>query len=377
MKNKPKRILHITEMLSAAGIESFIMNMYRNIDRNKIQFDFLVLRNEKEFYDEEISLLGGKKYFVHSDINNTLLRVLDESNQIENFLKHNHYDIVHIHYTTPLRAFYLKAAKKAGVPIRIYHSHSAEISGKTRIKLMIYNYCKRIIDKYATNCFACSEAAAQWIFSKHALKNKSVKIIYNGIDTKRFSFRKDIREKLRNDLGIQNKYVIINTGRFTEQKNQSFLIDVVNLCKSKGQNVKLLLLGDGPLKKECQDKVHKLGLEKVIEFLGVKSNVEEYLCASDCYVMPSLYEGLPVAGIEAECTGIPCVFSENITKEVKLNNNVQFMSLSLSTEMWMDAIMKNRRRNDRTRAVNTVKNAGYDIHDVTLNMQDFYLQRNS
>ena len=128
MNSTPKRILHITEMLSAAGIESFIMNVY----------------DQKEFYDDEIASLGGKKYCIHSDIENTLLRVLEESHQIKVFLKKHHYDIVHVHYTTPLRAFYLKAAKEAGVPVRIYHSHSAAVSGKSKLKLAIYKYCQTV-----------------------------------------------------------------------------------------------------------------------------------------------------------------------------------------------------------------------------------------
>ena len=142
------RVLHITEMLSAAGIESFIMNMYRNIDRHKVQFDFLVLRNEKEFYDDEIKNLGGKKYFVHSNFKNTWLRILDESRQIESFLKKHPYEIVHIHYTTPLRAPYLLAAKKADVPTRIYHAHSAAVSGKSKLKLLVYEYYRKKITNY-------------------------------------------------------------------------------------------------------------------------------------------------------------------------------------------------------------------------------------
>lgn len=199
MNSTPKRILHITEMLSAAGIESFIMNVYRNIDRSKIQFDFLVLRDQKEFYDDEIASLGGKKYCIHSDIENTLLRVLEESHQIKVFLKKHHYDIVHVHYTTPLRAFYLKAAKEAGVPVRIYHSHSAAVSGKSKLKLAIYKYCQTLIDKYATDCFACSEAAAEWVFSKKILNENRVQIVHNGIDINRFLFNNSIREKLEHN----------------------------------------------------------------------------------------------------------------------------------------------------------------------------------
>ena len=375
MSKEPIRILHITEMLSAAGIESFIMNVYRNIDREKVQFDFLVLRNEKEFYEDEITALGGRKYYVHSDIKNTFLRILDESRKIEKFLKINHYDVVHIHYTTPLRAFYLKAAAKAGVPVRIYHSHSAEVSGKSNIKLFIYNYCKKVIDKYATDFFACSEAAAKWIFSENALKSKKVKVIHNGIDTDRFSFKKEIRDKVRKNLSVSNEYVLINTGRFTEQKNQTFLIDIVNELKKKGENVKLFLLGDGPLKAKCQDKVDKLELQDIVYFLGVKANVEDYLFAADCYVMPSLYEGLPVAGVEAECTGIPCVFSENITREVKLNENAIFVGLNTSALEWSHIVLDKCEVKERENAVKAIRDAGYDIHDVASNMQKFYERR--
>ena len=375
MNSNPKRILHITEMLSAAGIESFIMNVYRNIDREKIQFDFLVLRNQKEFYDDEIASLGGKKYFVHSGIKNTLLRVLDESRQIKAFLKKHHYDVVHIHYTTPLRAFYLKAAKEAGIPVRIYHSHSAAVGGKSKLKLAIYRHCQSVIDKYATDCFACSEAAAKWVFSEKAVKENKVQIIHNGIDIKRFLFDAEIRKKIRLELDLEDNFTIINTGRLTEQKNQSFILDIVNVLKKSNHNIKLLLLGDGPLKDFYKSKVKQLGLEDTILFLGVKANVQDYLFAADCYLMPSLYEGLPVAGIEAECSGLPCFFSNDITKEIKLNGQVHFLPLSLGEKGWASEIMKYASEEDRIKAADSVVDAGYAIQDVAKRMMDFYLMK--
>ncbi len=374
MSKEPKRILHITEMLSAAGIESFIMNVYRNIDRTQVQFDFLVLRDEKEFYDDEIASLGGKKYFVHSNIRNTLLRVIDESRQIERFLKNNHYDIVHIHYTTPLRAFYLKAAKNANVPVRIYHSHSAEVSGKSRIKIAIYNYCKKVIDKYATHYFACSQAAANWIYSKKTIDSNQVKIIYNGIDTKRFTFDEAIRNNIRKELGINDEFVIINTGRFTEQKNQSFIFDIVDYIRNNiNKEVRLLLLGEGPLKDEYEIKANRLGIAENVIFLGVRKNVQDFLFASDCFIMPSLYEGLPVAGIEAECTGLPCVFSSSITKEVSVNELCVFVDLSGGIVEWSRSVIGFDKKFGRDEAAKKVKEAGYDIKDVAKNMEHFYL----
>lgn len=374
MNRTSKRILHITEMLSAAGIESFIMNVYRNIDRSKIQFDFLVLRDQKEFYDNEISSLGGEKYFVHSEIKNTLARVLDESRQIKTFLEQHHYDVVHIHYTTPLRAFYLKAAKEAGVPVRIYHSHSAAVSGKSKLKLAVYKYCQNVIDKYATDCFACSEAAAKWVFSERTLKENKVKIIHNGIDINRFLFNESIREEYRAKLGLEDSFTLINTGRFTEQKNQSFILDIVDGLKKEGHNIKLLLLGDGPLKDSYESRVKQLGLEDSVLFLGVKPNVQDYLFAADCYVMPSFYEGLPVAGIEAECSGLPCFFSDNITEEVELGNQTHFLPLEAGRNVWVNKVMNCEPNENRAKATDYVRVAGYDIHDVAEKMTNFYLR---
>ena len=373
-KEEPTRILHITEMLSAAGIESFIMNMYRHIDRSKVQFDFLVLRNQKEFYDDEIKKLGGKKYFVESTKKNTWARILDESKQIENFLKKNSYQIVHIHYTTPLRAPYLLAAKRAGVKTRIYHAHSAAVSGKSNLKLLVYSYYRKKITKWATDYFACSKAAAEWIFEENLVKNGIVKVIYNGIDIDRFAFNEKTRISTRKQLGLKNEYVIIHTGRFLEQKNHKFIIKVFDELKKKYNNVRLLLLGTGELVEEIKSMVLELGLQQDVIFLGVKADVENYLCAADCYLMPSLYEGLPVAAVEAECSGLPCVFSENITREIELQENVKFLSLNDSEEEWCKQILKFKDL-PRTDGKKAIKKNGYSIEAGAKNLQKFYENR--
>lgn len=365
------KVLHITEMLSAAGIESFIMNMYRNIDRDKVQFDFLVLRNEKEFYDDEIKSLGGKKYFVHSNIKNTWFRILDESRQIEEFLKIHQYEIVHIHYTTPLRAPYLLAAKKAGVATRIYHAHSAAVSGKSKIKLLVYEYYRRKIMKWGTAWFACSKAAAKWIFPKQLLQTGNVKIVYNGIDTERFKYNECKRDVVRNQLGLGQSFTLIHTGRFIEQKNQLFILEIFKELKSINSDVKLLLLGNGELLDKTKEKAKQLEINTDVLFLGVKENVEDYLSAADCYVMPSLYEGLPVAAVEAECSGLPTVLSENITDEVQLTNNVLFISLDKSAEYWSKQIYGLRKilRSDSSMII---ADKGYSICDGAKKLQQYY-----
>lgn len=365
------RVLHITEMLSAAGIESFIMNMYRNIDRNKVQFDFLVLRNEKEFYDDEIKNLGGKKYFIHSNIKNTWLRILDESHQIELFLKEHPYEIVHIHYTTPLRAPYLLAAKKAGVSTRIYHAHSAAVSGKSKLKLFIYKYYRKKIMEWGTTWFACSKAAAKWIFPEQLLQTGNVEVVCNGIDTERFKYNKNRRCLIRKQLELGDSYTLIHTGRFIEQKNQMFLLDIFKELKEKIPNAKLLLLGKGELLEKTEEKAKRLEIENDVLFLGVKENVEDYLFAADCYVMPSLYEGLPVAAVEAECSGLPTVLSETITKEVQLTNNVSFISLEKSAKYWSEQICKYKEFK-RIDSSMDIANNGYSILIGAKRLQKYY-----
>ena len=369
--SEPLRVLNITTVLDAAGIESFIMNMYRNIDRDEVQFDFMVMRDEKEFYDDEIKQLGGKKYTISVTGKNTLFRILKESRELYKFLKKNPYEIVHIHYTTPLRCFYLRAAKRAGVPVRIYHSHSAEVSGKSGLKLSIYDHCRNNITKWATHFWACSQAAARWMYSGKALANS--KVIYNGINVKKFGYDENVRKEVRKELGLEGKYVVIHTGRFLDQKNHSFIIKVFGELKKKCPEAKLLLLGTGELVDEIKSQVKELSLEKDVEFLGVRSDVNRVLNGADCYIMPSLYEGLPVAAVEAQCSGLPCVLSTNITDEVRLTDKTVFLSLDEPVEKWCEVLLsfKNTVRKDGSESV---KKAGYDVKDVAKGLQDFYLE---
>lgn len=369
---EPIRVLNVTTVFRAAGIESFIMNMYRNIDRTKVQFDFMVMRNDKEFYDDEIKLLGGNKYTISVTGKNTLLRIWKESIELYKFLKTHSYDIMHVHYTTPLRAPYLLAAKCAGCKVRIYHSHSAEVSGKSKIKIMIYNFYRKKITKWATNYFACSMAAAKWIYERKIIDSGIVKVIHNGIDVKKFAFNEKERYEVRNDLKLDDNYVLIHTGRFLEQKNHAFVIDVFFELHKKNPKTKLLLLGTGDLIDIIEKKVSDLGIKDDVIFLGVKSDVNRYLNAADCYIMPSLYEGLPVAAIEAQCSDLPCILSTNITDEVKLIDKISFLSLDAGADVWSKEIEKyiNEKRSN---SVHMIKEGGYDVKSVASKLQEFYL----
>lgn len=369
------RVLHITEMLQAAGIESFIMNTYRHIDREKVQFDFLITRDEKEFYDEEIRTLGGRKIvvdFMH--IKSTFLRVIRESIEIKKILKETDYDIVHIHSGTPLRVFYLIAAKNAGVKTRIYHSHSAKVMGPHRLlqfKIIIFTLLKQLFPRYATDYFACSRLAGEWMFPQRI--QDQVKIIFNGIDSEMFKFDEKSRRKYRKVLNIENYFVIGHIGRFNDQKNHVFLIDIFADLVKQDDRALLMLLGEGELFETIRKKVEKLDLTDKVMMLGVRSDIPQLLQAMDVFVLPSNYEGLPVVGIEAQASGNLCLLSDQVTPETVITENVKLLPID-STNIWVEEILlaKKFKKKDTSQII---KESGYDISTTAQYLQDFYIKR--
>lgn len=374
MKKKIK-ILHITEKLQAAGIENFIMNTYRDIDRDKFSFDFLIMRDQKEFFDDEIKTLGGSKYTINRmKIKNTLMRIVAESKDLYKFLKEKNYDVIHIHSVTPLRVLFLSVAKLAGVKSRIYHSHSAFIVDKEKLKLPVYELFRRLFPYVGTHFFACSEAAANWMYPKKILSsNDKIEVIYNGIDTEAYKFDVSSRNRIRKELKIEDKFVLGNTGRFLEQKNQSFLI---NLLSKLDSDTVLILIGEGALLNEVKRKTQQMNLSNRVFFLGVRDDVREILSAIDLYVMPSLYEGLPVSAVEAQCSGLPCLLSKNITEEIELTDSVSFLSLDTESS-WIEKINElkiefSSFQKNRTEASVEVKNKGYDIKETITRLERIY-----
>lgn len=372
---EPLRVLHVTSVLRAAGIESFIMNIYKAIDRQKVQFDFLVMRDEKEFWDDTIDKMGGRKYGAKiPKTHGALNRVKQESVYLEHFLRIHHYDIVHIHATTPLKAAYLKAAEKAGVPVRIYHSHSAYVSGKSKMKYVMYDICRKMIAKYATHCFACSKAAADWMYPKKLVQSGKVAVIPNGIDIGRFAYSIEKRQECRAELGIhQDAFVIGHTGRFTVQKNQKFVIDIFSQLIRRVPNAELVLLGTGDLLQEVEKYSQSGEYHEKIHFLGVRPDVDRVLSAMDAYVMPSLYEGLPVAAVEAECSGLPCYLSDRITKEVAFTKQVHFLPIEKGADYWAKMIESITNDDERSLGSTAVARHGYDIAQTSQCLQQFYL----
>lgn len=364
-KNKePIRILNIVPNMRAAGIETFIMNVYRNIDREKVQFDFLVHNMKREFFDDEIEKLGGKIYRCTYKDDKDIFKYIKDLNMF--FKKHKEYKIVHGHMQS-MMPLYLLIAKINNIPVRIAHAHNG--SYEKSIKGFILHVFSRFSKCFSTNNWACSEIAGKYLFGK-----KPFEVIYNGIDIKKFEFNEEVREQKRKELNIDDDiFVIGHIGRFELQKNHEFIIELFDRIFKVKSNVRLVLVGEGKLEKKIRDKIKKLNLENKVLFLGVRKDVSQLYQAMDVFVLPSLYEGLPVVGVEAQISGLPCFFSNNITREVKISKETFFEKINnRKIEIWEKMILeKINKNNDRKRKIFDDK---FDIKRIVKEICELYYE---
>lgn len=356
---KAVRVLHVLTGLSAGGAESFIMNMYRNIDRSKVQFDFL-LRSEDNLYKDELEKMGSRVYVTASFPRHFLKNAV----QTSAFFKEHHYDIIHVHANALLYTYVLCCAKRYGVKCRIIHSHNTAMAHMQL--LPIHEWNKKRIGTLATDCFACSEDAGKWMF------NRDFTVINNAIDLEKFAFDPEKRAEVRASLGIKEEDLVIgHVGRFVEQKNHAFLIEVFAQIEKCRKNIKLLLVGDGILRNSIENQVKSLNLENKVIFLGTRNDTAEVINAFDLFVFPSLFEGLAIVAIEAQANGLKAVCSDCVPEEVLFTGNTNRLSLEVGPEDWAEHILNmDASRLDLT---DQLRNAGYDIRQEAKKLQDFYL----
>lgn len=360
------RILHIVGSMNRGGLESLIMNLYRNIDRKVIQFDFLVHTIDESTYDNEIRKLGGKIFRISSRRSGFIKNRKDLS---AFFLNHSEYSIVHQHLSSLSYITPLKYAKKFNVPIRIIHSHNTQHGG-SKIHQFLHFLNKKSLSNVATDYFACSDLAGKWLFD-----NKDFKIINNGIILDRFIFDNNNRKRTRQNFGINNEKLIGHIGKFSEQKNHSFIIDVFHKLLLLDSKCRLLLVGDGELLNNVMKKSKDLGIFENIIFAKQRDDIPDILSAMDIFVMPSLYEGLPVSLIEAQSSDLPCLISDNITKEVFITKKIFSLSLNLSSSVWAEKVLAILNENyDRTNVYKKVNDSGYNIENVASDLSNYYLK---
>lgn len=364
MNNKPIRVAQIVGKWVGGGVEAVLMNYYRNIDHNKIQFDFICDEDSTNIPYDEINSLGGKVILIPP-----YQKVFKYQKELKKILKENNYEIVHSHINT-LSIFSLFAAYKAKVPIRIAHSHST--TNKKEKKKNILKQAFRPFSKlFATHYFACTEHAGKWMFGD----KEYIYILNNAIDLDKYKYNNDIRNSLRKKLNISDDTLVIgHIGRFVEQKNHKFLIDIFNEIHKKNNNSILLLIGQGPLESDIKDKVNKLGLNNSVLFLGQLNNANEYYQAFDIFILPSLYEGLGMVLIEAECSGLLCFASDEVPMDAKVTDNLKFISLNDSSEVWSNKVLNSIKSYKRISSEDIVRNAGYDIKIESCKLEDKYME---
>lgn len=363
------RVLHSVSNMDRAGVETMLMNYYRHIDKNKVQFDFLCNKKKPGAYDDEIRALGGKIY--HTPGLNPF-----KYGQYVKFMrsfakKHPEYKIIHCH-NAALAAYPLFAAKVAGIPERICHVHSASITFDYKWPIKIV--CKRFLKPNLTKMWACGKAAGAFYYGKAAVDSGKVRVINNAIEIDRFVFNENVRNEMRQKHGLENSFVIGHAGRFMTQKNHAFLIKVfAELCK-KESTAKLVLLGDGELQEDIKKQVVELQIEDRVLFMGNVSNVNEWYQAFDVFVLPSIWEGLPVVGIEAQAADLPCVFSADVTNEVGILKTTVFLSRKLPLEKWVKCILSYKGKYERVNRAKEIAAAGYDIKCEAQKLQQKYLE---
>ena len=363
--NKTIRIAQVVGKWLGGGVEAVVMNYYRNIDRDKFQFDFICDNDSTDIPYEEIASLGGKVILIPP-----YQKPFKYYKELKRILKDGNYTIVHSHINT-LSVFSLFAAKKAGVPIRIAHSHSTT-NKKEWKKHIIKEILKPFSKTFATNYMACSESAGRWLFGKKAYDNGHVYLLNNAIELDKYRYNEILRKEKRKELNIKKTDIIIgHVGRFVKVKNHSFIIDVFNSLHRENNNYKLLLIGQGPMENEIKSKVYNLNIQDSVIFLGQISNVNEYYQAMDIMIFPSLYEGLGLACIEAQAASLPLIVSTNVPNAVKVSDKIRFLELNQTIETWQNEIKKINITNRETN-INSIKDAGYDIKTEAYKLEKEY-----
>ncbi|MCR1900059.1 glycosyltransferase family 1 protein [Irregularibacter muris] len=366
---EPIRILQVFAEMNRGGAETMIMNLYRHIDRGKIQFDFIVHTQEKCAFDEEIEQLGGRIYRVPKYVGKNHLAYNNAWKDF--FISHPGYRIIHGHVRSTA-SIYLKIAKKYNLTT-IAHSHSTNSRGNSisRIAKRILQYSIRYKSDYL---FACSHEAGLWLFGSRAIKKDNFKIIKNAIDLEKHTFNLEERDYARNELGVGDKIVIGHVGSFTPPKNHDFLIDVFYELSKTSKDYVLLLVGDGYLKNMVFDKVENLGLSDKVIFTGSRSDVYRILKAMDIFVFPSIFEGVPVTLIEAQAMGLPCLISDRITDEIKISSNLKHLSLDDTIKGWVEQISKMKYYDKDQEIYRMIKDKGYDIRESSREYQNLIIE---
>lgn len=329
-----KRLLCILSSMNAGGAETFLMKIYRHLDKSQYQMDFCINVAEKCFYEDEINAMGGRIYRIPPKSENTQEFI----RRLTDIVKKNNYEYVMRITSSAMGFMDLKIAHDAGA--RVCAARSSNSSDGKGIKPFIAHRMGRFLyNKYVNVKIAPSDLAAKYTFGNSAYKKGNVSILHNGVDIDFFSFSEEKRERIRNELNISDKFVVGHIGRFSKQKNHSFLLKVFAEIAKERDDAVLLLVGKGELEEEIKAEAAALGIYEKVIFAGVRTDIPDILSAMDTFLFPSFYEGMPNTVIEAQACGLRCTVSDTITREANITGGVDYLSLDLNAKSWAESVL--------------------------------------
>lgn len=362
---EPIRILHVTNGLNRGGMESRIMDIYRFLDKNRYQYDFYLESGVPGAFDEEVRKLGGRVYYQPR----AKFVNIPYFGEFRKFLR-QHSEFAIIYAYNQWAGWYLKEAEKYGIPYRIAYSRTS--LQKKSEKNYIKNIVKYNVHDYSTHQYAVSKLAGKWLFGNEAVKNGTVVIWPNAINTSSFAFNEETRKEVRRELGLTDEFTVIHVGNIRPEKNHPFLIDIFSEIKKRKPCSQLFLVGGGDYE-NIHKKVDSLSLGNSVHHLGSRSDVSRLLQAGDVFVFPSFYEGFPGAVLEAEASGLGCIVSDTVTDEVILTDHIKQLSISVGASAWAESAISFPTI-DRCNSWKKIRDRGYDIHELVIGTMKEYDQ---
>ncbi|MBR4195598.1 MAG: glycosyltransferase family 1 protein [Synergistaceae bacterium] len=365
----PVRIAQVIGIMRNGGVESVIFGYYKNIDRSKIQYDFIIDADSTHTHEDFINSMGGKiivvpPYQKAAEYHKALYKLFTENN----------YPLVYSHMNT-MSVFPLFAAWRAGVPLRVAHSHTTAGKGKGETARNIMKYTLRNFSRiFPTHMCACSKLAGEFQFGRRAVDSGRVRIWQNAIETERFAYNETVRNETRRKLKLSDKFIVGHSGRFMPQKNHDFLVDIFAEILRRRENSVLLLAGEGPLMEDVREKVSRLGLNDSVIFAGDVQDAEKYYQAMDVFIFPSLYEGLGMSVVEAQVSGLPVIASTELPIDAKICDNFHFFPLKKSAGEWADEALKISDGHIRRDMSIYAREAGFDVKTQGARMSEWYCQ---
>lgn len=358
--DRPVRVLWVFHRLDRGGAENMCMNLYRRMDRSRVQLDFVKHGPSVGAFEDEIRALGGRIYEAPE------YRVVNHAAYCrwwrQHLAEHPEHQIIHGHYFT-ISAVYFKEARRMG-RVTVGHAHSTapvRLRWQTRVKL----HLTKQAEKYADYCLACSQEAGRWLFP-----HREFTVLNNAVDAERFRFRPQTAREVREELGLGDFLVVGTVGRIVEPKNPMGIVSIFQALCGKEPSARLLWVGDGSLRQAAEAALAKEGLRDRVIFTGVRADVERLMQAMDVFILPSLFEGLPVVLVEAQAGGLYCLCGQSVTREADITGRCAFLPLD-SPELWAERILAAPR--DRPDTREAVRQAGYDVDDTAKRLEQFYL----